>query len=143
MSDSPSICTNLDFTSHGHVSGNFQGFEFFGRFSNTGPTTSGITSPAFRTITVSPGRTSFNATCSRLCNVAMPTVEPATITGCNTANGVTRPVLPTETWMSFNMVFRSSGANLYAIAQRGAREVNPSCSRCARLSSFTTAPSIS
>ena len=37
-----------------------------------GPTTSGMTSPALRTITVSPGRTSLRATSSSLCSVARP-----------------------------------------------------------------------
>ena len=143
MSDSPSSCTSFDFKSHTHVVGNFHGFEFFGRNDNTGPTTSGITSPAFRTTTVSPGRTSLSCTCSRLCNVAIPTVLPESTTGSSTANGVARPVRPIETEMSFKIVLRSSGANLTAIAQRGAREVKPSCSRCARSSSFTTTPSIS
>ncbi len=53
----------------------------FGRFASTGPTTSGITSPALRTMTVSPGRTSLRATSSWLCSVASPTVEPPTNTG--------------------------------------------------------------
>ena len=112
VSDSPSACTSTDSSSHGQVLGNFQGLAFFGRFSSTGPTTSGITSPALRTITVSPGRTSFRATCSRLWSVAIDTVEPLTTTGSSTANGVARPVRPIETWMSFKMVLRSSGANL-------------------------------
>ncbi len=74
---------------------------------STGPTTSGITSPALRTTTVSPGRTSLTATWSWLCSVAMPTVEPPTKTGSSTANGVARPVRPTDTMMS-----RSSGGAL-------------------------------
>ena len=66
---------------HGHVVGNFHGFEPFGRSASTGSTTSGITSPALRTMTVSPGRTSFACTWSSLCSVARPTVEPPTNTG--------------------------------------------------------------
>ena len=112
VSDSPSACTRVEAMSQGHVEGNTQGLQFLGRFSSTGPTTSGITSPALRTITVSPGRTSFSATCSRLWRVAMETVEPLTTTGSSTANGVARPVRPIETWMSFRIVLRSSGANL-------------------------------
>ena len=61
------------------------------RFASTGPTTSGITSPALRTMTVSPTRTSLRATSSSLCSVALPIVEPATNTGSSTAKGVSRP----------------------------------------------------
>ena len=67
---------------------------------STGPTTSGITSPALRTMTVSPGRTSLASTWSSLCRVARPTVEPPTNTGSSTANGVARPVRPIDTMMS-------------------------------------------
>ena len=45
--------------------------------------------------------------------------------------------------MSRKMVVRSSGGNLKAMAQRGARLVNPSTSRCGSELTFTTAPSIS
>lgn len=134
---------SFDFKSQTQVVGNFHGFKFFGRNANTGPTTSGITSPALRTTTVSPGRTSFNSTCSRLCSVAIETVLPDNTTGSSTANGVARPVRPIETEIFLRIVLRSSGANFTAIAQRGARDVKPSCSRCASSSSFTTTPSIS
>ena len=97
---------------HGHVVGNVHGSVPFGRIDSTGPTTSGITSPALRTITVSPGRTSLAATWSSLCSVATPTVEPPTNTGSSTANGVARPVRPIDTWMSRSSVVRSSGGNL-------------------------------
>ena len=90
-----------------------------------GPTTSGITSPALRTITVSPTRTSLRATSSSLCSVASPTVEPPTNTGSSCANGVARPVRPMLTMMSRSTVVFSSGGNLYAIAQRGALLVKP------------------
>ena len=50
----------------------------FCRFASTGPTTSGITSPARRTITVSPSRTSLRRTSSSLCSVAYVTVTPPT-----------------------------------------------------------------
>ena len=73
----------------------------------------------------------------------MPTVEPETSTGSITPNGVTRPVRPTLTWMSSSLVVTSSGGYLNAIAQRGAREVDPSWSWTARSSSLTTTPSIS
>ncbi len=71
----------------GQCVGNAHGSRVGGRRASTGPTTSGITSPALRTITVSPGRTSLRATSSWLCNVALPTVEPPTNTGSRTANG--------------------------------------------------------
>jgi hypothetical protein len=45
--------------------------------------------------------------------------------------------------MSFSWVVRSSGGNFTAIAQRGAFDVEPTASRMARSSTFTTAPSIS
>ena len=44
--------------------------------ASTGPTISGMTSPALRTMTMSPGRTSFRRTWSSLCSVATSTVEP-------------------------------------------------------------------
>ena len=69
------------------------------------------------------------ATSEALCSVARSTVDPATTTGSITPNGVTRPVRPTPTWMSSSLVLTSSGGYLYAIAQRGARQVEPS-SRC-------------
>ncbi len=82
------------------------------RSPSTGPTTSGMTSPAFRTVTVSPGRTSLAATWSSLCRVDRPTVEPPTNTGSITANGVAFPVRPMDTMMSLSSVVRSSGGNL-------------------------------
>ena len=69
-----------------------------------GPSTSGITSPALRMTTRSPISTPLRRTSSALCRVAMPTVLPATTTGSSTANGVTRPVRPTLTWMSLTTV---------------------------------------
>ena len=68
--------------------------------------------PAFRTMTVSPGRTSLAATWSWLCSVAMDTVEPATRTGSITPNGVTRPVRPTFTSIASSRVLTSSGGYL-------------------------------
>ena len=73
----------------------------------------------------------------------MPTVEPPTNTGSSTANGVARPVRPMLTMIPRNTVVFSSGGNLNAIAHRGARLVKPSSLRCARSSTFTTAPSMS
>ncbi len=54
----------------GQSFGNFHRRRPLRRFATTGPTTSGITSPALRTITVSPMRTSLRATSSSLCSVA-------------------------------------------------------------------------
>ena len=125
------------------MAGNFQRRAPFLRFASTGPTTSGITSPALRTMTVSPTRTSLRATSSGLWSVAIPTVEPPTNTGSSTANGVARPVRPMLTMMFLSTVVFSSGGNLNAIAQRGARLVVPISVALGELSTFTTAPSIS
>jgi hypothetical protein len=51
------------------------------RSASTGPTTSGMTSPARRTTTVSPIRTSLRFTSSWLCRVASFTTTPPTWTG--------------------------------------------------------------
>ncbi len=93
------------------------------RSDSTGPTTSGMTSPAFRNTTVSPMSSPFRTTSKALCSVALSTVEPATRTGSITAKGVTRPVRPTCTSMSRSFVFTSSGGNLYATAHLGTRLV--------------------
>ena len=82
------------------------------RRSSTGPTSSGITSPALRTTTVSPMSTPLRSTSKGLCSVVRDTVEPATYTGFNTATGVTRPVRPTCTVMSSSSVLTSSGGYL-------------------------------
>ena len=68
----------------GHVVGIRHGFRPFGRSASTGPRISGITSPALRRITVSPGRTSLRLTSWALCRVAFSTVEPATLVGSMT-----------------------------------------------------------
>jgi hypothetical protein len=70
-------------------------------------------------------------------------VTPPTNTGSSTAKGVARPVRPIDTRISSSFVVRSSGGNLKAIAQRGARDVEPSSSRWRSSSTFTTTPSIS
>src|SRR5207249_5960636 len=127
----------------GHFLGNRHGLAFFGRLLITGPTTSGMTSPARRTITVSLGRTSLRLTSSWLCSVAVVTVTPPTNTGSSCAKGVTTPVRPVCTKMFSRRVVRSSGGNLYAMAHRGALEVAPSSSWYWIWSTFTTAPSIS
>ena len=92
---------------------------------------------------MSPISTPLRLTSSALCRVARSTVDPATLTGSITANGVTRPVRPTFTRMSSSRVLTSSGGYLYAMAHRGARLVLPSCCCRASWSIFTTTPSIS
>ena len=114
-----------------------------GRSSSTGPTTSGITSPALCTTIVSPTRTFLRRTSSSLCSVARAMVDPATTTGSNSATGVSTPVRPTWMRMSRRTVRFSSGGNLNAMAQRGARAVKPRASWLAKLSAFTTTPSMS
>jgi len=96
-----------------------------GRRPKTGPSTSGITSPARRTQTVSPIIKFLRAISSSLCNVALVTVTPPTKTGAKRATGVKAPVRPTCTSMSNNVVLASSAGNLWARAKRGARETNP------------------
>jgi hypothetical protein len=93
--------------------------------------------------TVSPISTPLRLTSLALCRVASCTVEPATFTGSMKANGVTRPVRPTFTLMSRSLVVASSGGYLNAIAQRGAREVEPRRRWSATWSTLTTTPSIS
>ena len=83
-----------------------------GRFSGTLPTTSGITSPARRTITVSPTRTSLASTWISLWRVALVIVTPATATGSSTAKGVALPVRPTLTSIARRIVCCSIGAIL-------------------------------
>ena len=96
----------------GHCVGNSNARSDPSRRSSTGPTTSGITSPALRSTTMSPISTPLRATSSGLCRVARSTVDWLTITGVITANGVTRPVRPTLTWMSSSLVVTSSGGYL-------------------------------
>jgi len=78
-----------------------------------------------------------------LCKVASDTVAPPTTTGSSMAKGVALPVRPIDTMIPLSSVVRSSGGNLKAVAQRGARDVAPSSRRCARSSTLTTVPSIS
>ncbi|MNT25660.1 hypothetical protein D3C72_1611890 [compost metagenome] len=99
-----------------------------GRRSSTTATTSGITSPARRTITVSPICTSLRRISSSLWSVALVTVTPPTNTGASRATGVMAPVRPTCTSMSSTVVVISCAGNLCASAKRGARETKPSCS---------------
>ena len=73
----------------------------------------------------------------------METVEPATLIGCITANGVTLPVLPTLTSMSSNFVRTTSGGYLYATAHLGVLDVAPRFFCVFMSFTFTTTPSIS
>ena len=82
-------------------------------------------------------------TSSSLCSVAYVIVTPPTNTGSSTANGVTFPVRPVCTSIDRSIVVRSSGGNLYAIAQRGAWDVAPSSCCSSIWSTLTTTPSIS
>jgi hypothetical protein len=61
---------------------------------------------------MSPISTPLSLIVSSLCRVARSTVEPLTLTGSITANGVTRPVRPTLTRMSSSRVVTSSGGYL-------------------------------
>ena len=92
---------------------------------------------------MSPGRTSFRFTSWALWSVAFSTVDPATRVGSMTPYGVTRPVRPTLTRISRRTVLTSSGGYLNAIAQRGARLVEPSRRWSPTSSTLTTTPSIS
>src|SRR5579875_2442503 len=60
----------------GHSAGNSKGRSPPVRRSATGPTISGITSPALRSTTVSPMSTPLRAISSALCSVAAATVDP-------------------------------------------------------------------
>ena len=71
-----------------------------------------MTSPARRTITVSPTRTSFAWSWISLWSVALVMVTPLTATGSRTANGVTLPVRPTLTSIARSRVCSSIGGIL-------------------------------
>ena len=94
-----------------------------GRRSATTPTTSGITSPARRTITVSPMRTSFLRSSSSLCSVALRTVMPPTNTGSSLATGVSAPGAADLHLDVAHLVSCSCAGYLCATAQRGSREL--------------------
>ncbi len=138
---SASRCNGLWHT--GHVVGITHGGWRSAPSAITGPTTRGITSPAFSTITRSPSRMSLRARSSALCSVAIDTVDPATTTGSRTAYGVAAPVRPTLTWIALSRVVTRSAENLNAIAQRGNLLVEPSVPRSASRSTLITTPSIS
>ena len=142
-STSPAFCCANSVPHSGQWVGMTNSRSLPSRRSTTGPSTSGITSPALRMTTRSPISTPLRRTSCALCRVASATVDPATTTGSICANGVTRPVRPTLTWMSRSLVVASSGGYLNAMAQRGAREVEPSRRCSATSSTLTTMPSIS
>src|SRR6516165_9136966 len=96
----------------GHRSGNTYSYSSPVRRSATGPTISGITSPALRSTTMSPIRTPLRLISSALCSVALVTVDPATWTASMIPNGVTRPVRPVLTSMRSSRVVTSSGGVL-------------------------------
>ncbi len=96
----------------GQLFGNSYGLESAGRLDSTTETISGMTSPARRTKTVSPLRTSLRRSSSSLCSVARDTVTPPTLTGLRCATGVSAPVRPTCTSMDSTSVDSSSGGNL-------------------------------
>ena len=91
-----SPCSLSNSPSHtGHCIGATNAWAPSIRFANTACTTFGITSPARRTITVSPSCRSRREISSILCKVALLTVTPPTKTGSKRATGVTAPVRPT------------------------------------------------
>ena len=83
------------------------------------PMTSGMMSPALRTLMVSPMPTPKFAIISPLCRLARETLVPARKIGSNTAVGVSTPVRPTVTSISRTVLSLTSGGYLKAIAQRG------------------------
>ena len=94
----------------GQAAGIRYGSVFSGRRSLHTSTTSGMISPAFCKITVSPTRMSFSSMKSWLCSVALVTVVPARRTGSTTTFGVSTPVRPTCTTISRTLDgFRSGG----------------------------------
>ncbi len=98
-----------------------------GRRSMSAPTTSGITSPARRTITVSPMRMSLRRTSSSLCSVAFVTVAPPTNTGSRRATGVIAPVRPTCTSIASSFVSASCAGKF--MRQREARRARHEAER--------------
>ena len=109
---------------------------------STARRTCGITSPARRTTTRSPTRTSLRVISSWLWRVALVTVTPPTNTGSSRATGVRDPVRPTCTSIPRSVVTASSAGNLWASAQRGARDTAPRRRWSARRLTLYTTPSI-
>ena len=103
----------------GQVSGILNKIEFLFLFSIITLTTSGITSPALWTKTVSPILISFRLISSWLCKVALDIITPPTLTGTNWATGVNAPVLPTLIMILEIYVVACCALNLPAIAHLG------------------------
>jgi hypothetical protein len=143
MSASPSRDGARAVPHAGHSDGMTNSRSLPSRRATTGPTISGITSPALRSTTMSPISTPLRLTSCWLCSVACSTVEPETLTGSMTPYGVTRPVRPTLTRMSSSRVLTSSGGYFQAIAHRGARDVEPRRFCKPTSSTLMTTPSIS
>ncbi len=81
MSLSPSFAGRSGVPHSGHSVGITNSRSVPSRRATTGPTISGMTSPALRSTTVSPIRTPLRVTSPALCSVACSTVDPATSTG--------------------------------------------------------------
>ena len=112
MSTSLSFSRASSLPHSGHFFGILNSFSLPVRSSTTGPSISGITSPALRKKTTSPIKTPLRLTSAGLCNVAKETVDPATRTGSTSARGVTRPVRPTCTPIPSNLVRTTVGGYL-------------------------------
>ena len=94
MSTSPSLAGASGVPHDGHCVGMTNARSVPSRRSTTGPTISGITSPALRSTTVSPMSTPLRATSLALCSVAISTVDPDTNTGSITAERRHAPGAP-------------------------------------------------
>ena len=112
-------------------------------YFSASPITSGITSLLRLTNILLLMNTPFLAISSILLRVAREMVAPASSTGCNTAIGVTLPLLPTCQMTSSSIVEASCASNLNAIAHFGNLFVQPISSRGATLFILITIPSIS
>ena len=108
----PSSSRTMGEPHSGQRSGRRKGTAPSGRLDFTTSNTSGMISPALRTSTVSPMRTSSLSMKSWLCSVAFVTVVPARRTGSMTALGVSTPVRPTCTAMSRTTLSFTSGGYL-------------------------------
>ena len=110
---------------------------------STGPTTSGMTSPALRTMTRSPGRTSLTRTWSSLCSVATPDRRAADEDGLELPEG-RRPAGAADRHHDVEQPRRPLlGRELEGHGPAGARDVAPSRACSARSSTLVTTPSIS
>ena len=87
--------------------------------------TSGIISPDFLTLTVSPTLISLNLIKSSLCKVALLTSVPEIKTVSKFATGVITPVLPTWNVIDLKIVLASSAGYLKAIHHLGHLTVYP------------------